>query len=68
MGVAFVRGLQGSDNPCPEGTSPGARPAYLKLVATPKHYAVHSGPENERHTFDARVSEHRPLANLPARL
>jgi beta-glucosidase len=45
MGVAFVKGLQGDD------------PKYLKLVATPKHYAVHSGPESERHRFDARVSE-----------
>ena len=45
MGVEFVRGLQGDD----------AR--YLKLVATPKHYAVHSGPEKERHGFDARVSQ-----------
>ena len=45
MGVAFVKGLQGDD------------PKYLKLVATPKHYAVHSGPENMRHHFDARVSE-----------
>jgi len=44
LGVAFVRGLQGSD------------PHYLKAVATPKHYAVHSGPEPERHRFDARVS------------
>ena len=44
MGVAFVRGLQGSN------------PRYLKLVATPKHYAVHSGPETERHGFDAVVS------------
>ena len=44
MGVAFVRGLQGED------------PRYLKLVATPKHYAVHSGPEPDRHHFDARVS------------
>jgi len=44
MGVAFVRGLQGDD------------PRYLKLVATPKHYAVHSGPERLRHEFDARVS------------
>jgi beta-glucosidase len=43
MGVAFVRGLQGSDR------------MYLKLVATPKHYAVHSGPEPLRHRFDARV-------------
>ena len=45
MGVVFVKGLQGDD------------PKYLKLVATPKHYAVHSGPESERHRFDARVSE-----------
>jgi len=45
MGVAFVKGLQGDD------------PRYLKLVATPKHYAVHSGPEPARHTFDARVDE-----------
>jgi beta-glucosidase len=45
LGVAFVRGLQGDD------------PDYLKVVATPKHYAVHSGPEEGRHSFDARVSE-----------
>lgn len=45
MGVAFVKGLQGED------------PKYLKVVATPKHYAVHSGPEPLRHSFDARVSE-----------
>ena len=45
MGVAFVSGLQGGD------------PVYLKLVATPKHYAVHSGPEQERHRFDAVVDE-----------
>ena len=44
MGVAFVKGLQGED------------PKYLKLVATPKHFAVHSGPEALRHQFDARVS------------
>ncbi len=43
LGLAFVTGLQG-DNP-----------KYLKLVATPKHYAVHSGPEADRHHFDARV-------------
>ena len=46
MGVAFVTGLQGKD------------PHYLKVVSTPKHYAVHSGPEPERHVFDARVSEY----------
>jgi beta-glucosidase len=45
MGVAFVEGLQGDDD------------RYLKLVATPKHYAVHSGPEHDRHHFDARASE-----------
>jgi beta-glucosidase len=45
LAVQFVRGLQGDD------------PTYLKTVATPKHYAVHSGPEPERHTFDAVVNE-----------
>jgi beta-glucosidase len=45
MGVAFVRGLQGDD------------PRYLKLVATAKHFAVHSGPEADRHHFDVRPSE-----------
>jgi beta-glucosidase len=42
LGVAMVRGLQGDD------------PHYLKTAACAKHYAVHSGPEHERHTFDAR--------------
>ncbi len=45
MGVSFVKGLQGND------------PEYLKLVATPKHFAVHSGPEPERHFFDAAVNK-----------
>ena len=45
LGVAFVRGLQG------EGST------YLKTIATPKHFAVHSGPEPDRHTFDAIVDE-----------
>ena len=55
MGVAFVTGMQGQD------------PRYLKVVATPKHYAVHSGPELQRHGFDARVTE-RDLVDtyLPA--
>jgi beta-glucosidase len=55
MGVAFVKGMQGDD------------PHYLKVVATPKHYAVHSGPEPLRHTFDAKPSEY-DLVNtyLPA--
>jgi len=46
MGVAFVTGLQGDD------------PKYLKLVSTPKHYAVHSGPEPLRHRFNVDVSPH----------
>ena len=46
MGVAFVKGMQGDD------------PHYLKVVATPKHYAVHSGPEPLRHSFDAKATEH----------
>lgn len=45
LGVAFVKGLQGDD------------PRYLKVTATPKHYAVHSGPESLRHHFDAQVDE-----------
>ncbi|MFW6280089.1 MAG: glycoside hydrolase family 3 protein, partial [Planctomycetota bacterium] len=45
MGVAFIRGLQGDDE------------KYLKLVATPKHFAVHSGKESERHHFNAEVNE-----------
>jgi beta-glucosidase len=44
MGVAFVKGLQGDD------------PVYRKLDATAKHLAVHSGPEADRHHFDARPS------------
>ena len=44
MGSAFIKGLQG------EGK-------YRKLDATIKHYAVHSGPEYERHGFDAVVSQ-----------
>lgn len=45
MGVAFIRGMQGND------------PRYLKTAATAKHFAVHSGPEPDRHRFDARVTE-----------
>jgi beta-glucosidase len=45
MGVAFVTGLQGDD----------AR--YVKVDATAKHYAVHSGPEATRHFFDVHPSE-----------
>ena len=44
LGVAFCQALQGD------------HPKYLKLVATPKHFAVHSGPEGLRHSFDAKAS------------
>jgi beta-glucosidase len=44
LGVAFCEALQGDD------------PKYFKLVATPKHFAVHSGPEGLRHSFNAVAS------------
>jgi beta-glucosidase len=44
IGSAFVKGLQGND------------PVYLKSSACAKHYAVHSGPEWNRHTYNAEVS------------
>jgi beta-glucosidase len=46
MGKAFVRGLQGDD------------PRYLKAAACAKHYAVHSGPEPSRHSFNVDPSTH----------
>ncbi len=46
LATAFVRGIQGD------------APPVLKAAATPKHFAVHSGPEKGRHGFDARVSPH----------
>jgi len=45
LGVAFIRGLQGDD------------PKYLKAMACAKHFAVHSGPESERHRFDVSPPE-----------
>ena len=45
LAVDFIRGLQGDD------------PKYIKAMACAKHYAVHSGPEPERHRFDAEPSE-----------
>jgi len=45
LGTAFVRGLRGDD------------PRYMKAAACAKHYAVHSGPEELRHEFDAVVSD-----------
>jgi len=46
MAVAFVTGLQGDD------------PHYLQVIATPKHFAVHSGPEPTRHVMNVEVSKH----------
>jgi beta-glucosidase len=46
MGVAFVTGMQGDD------------PKYFRVISTPKHFAVHSGPETSRHSIDVQVSKH----------
>jgi len=46
LGTAFIKGIQGDD------------PHYLRSVATPKHYAVHSGPESTRHEADVDPTEH----------
>jgi len=45
MAAEYVKGMQGDD------------PKYLKTAACAKHYAVHSGPEKDRHTFNAIVSK-----------
>jgi len=45
LGAAFVKGIQGNDK------------KYLKAAACAKHFAVHSGPEDERHSFDAIASK-----------
>jgi beta-glucosidase len=55
MGVAYVTGMQGDD------------PKYYRAISTPKHFAVHSGPEPTRHTADVTVSKHDELDTyLPA--
>jgi beta-glucosidase len=46
MAVSYVTGLQGDD------------PRYYRAISTPKHYAVHSGPEPTRHFADVDVSKH----------
>ena len=46
LGVAFIHGIQ------------GANPELPDVVATPKHFAVHSGPESTRHVADVFVSAH----------
>ncbi len=55
LAVEYIRGLQGDD------------PKYFKTIATPKHFAVHSGPEDKRHSFNVDVCQ-RDLAMtyLPA--
>lgn len=45
LATQFIKGLQGDD------------PKYLKTIATSKHFAVHSGPESQRHGFDVDVSD-----------
>ncbi len=45
IGTQFIKGLQGDD------------PKYFKVIATSKHYAVHSGPEPLRHSFNAVTSD-----------
>jgi beta-glucosidase len=55
MGVAFVTGMQGDD------------PHYYRVISTPKHFAVHSGPESTRHRADVTVSKHDEIDTyLPA--
>jgi len=55
MGVAFVTGMQGDD------------PHYYRVISTPKHFAVHSGPEPTRHFTDVDVNKHDELDTyLPA--
>jgi beta-glucosidase len=55
MAVAFVTGMQGDD------------PRYYRTISTPKHFAVHSGPEPTRHFTDVDVSKHDELDTyLPA--
>jgi beta-glucosidase len=46
LGVNFIEGLQGTNS------------KYYKVIATPKHFAVHSGPEESRHRFDVQPSPH----------
>ncbi|MDR1611137.1 MAG: glycoside hydrolase family 3 C-terminal domain-containing protein, partial [Candidatus Symbiothrix sp.] len=46
LGKNFVQGLQGDDK------------NYLKAAGCAKHYAVHSGPESNRHTFNVKVSNY----------
>ncbi|MDR0763090.1 MAG: glycoside hydrolase family 3 C-terminal domain-containing protein [Bacteroidales bacterium] len=46
LAIPFIKGLQGND------------PKYFKLIATAKHFAVHSGPESTRHSFDVMPNDY----------
>lgn len=46
LGISFVQGIQGDD------------PKYFRAIATPKHYAVHSGPESTRHKANIDPTPH----------
>ncbi|MDR2065025.1 MAG: glycoside hydrolase family 3 C-terminal domain-containing protein [Prevotellaceae bacterium] len=46
LAIPFIKGLQGND------------PKYLKLISTAKHFAVHSGPESTRHSFDVMPNDY----------
>jgi beta-glucosidase len=46
MGIAYITGMQGPD------------PKRPRIIATPKHFAVHSGPESTRNSADVTVSIH----------
>ncbi len=66
MGLAVVRGLQGAQGD--EGIEYGTKGQYRKLLACAKHFAVHSGPEYNRHSFNLELLPERDLweTYLPA--
>ena len=59
MGLAVVRGLQGAQGD--EGIAYGSKGQYRKLLACAKHFAVHSGPEYNRHSFNLELLPERDL-------
>ncbi len=59
MGLAVVRGLQGAQGD--EGIEYGSKGQYRKLLACAKHFAVHSGPEYNRHSFNLEMLPERDL-------
>ena len=66
MGLAVVRGLQGAQGD--ENIEYGSKGQYRKLLACAKHFAVHSGPEYNRHSFNLELLPERDLweTYLPA--